>query len=146
MGAVTFAAFDPKPLRLGTVINFTATSAVKQGHVVGFNATGVAWEVEPITGGTASTGATPIGVALYAASAGSKVAVACFGSVVKVLSALDNADIDAGHPVAAGATAGMVIAHPGTDAFILGIALEDILRSATGYMLITGPVYIPTGE
>ena len=80
MAASTFAAFDPKPRRLGTVINFTATSAILKGHVVGFSATGVSWEVVPATGGVAATGITPIGVALYSQpTAGGKVAVACFG-------------------------------------------------------------------
>jgi len=145
MGAVTFAAFDPKPLRLGTVLNLTATTAVQRGHVVGFAATGVDFAIDAATGGTAATGITPIGVALYNAAAGSKVAVACVGSVVKVLNALDNADIDAGDHVCAGATAGMVITAPGTDSIELGIAITDILRSATGYILITGPTYVPTG-
>ena len=146
MGAVTLAAFDPKPLRLGTVITFTATTAVLQGGVVGFASTGVANEVIHVTGGTAATGATPIGVALHSAAAGAKVSVACYGSIVKVLAALDNADIDTGSLVAAGATAGMVITAPATDDIILGVSLSPILRSATGYILITGPVYKPTGE
>jgi hypothetical protein len=146
MGAVTLVSIDPKPLRLGTVINFTATTAVKSGAVVGFAASGVSWEVQNATGGTAHTGITPIGVALYDAAAGAKVAVACMGSIVKVAAALDDADIDTGDYVVAGATAGEVITKPATDSIILGIAITDILRSETGYILVTGPVYIPTGE
>jgi len=145
MGNTTFAAFDPKPLRLGTVINFTATSAILQGHLVGFAATGIAWEVVPVTGGTAGTGIKPIGVALYSAAAGAKVAVACLGSVVKVLNGTDGT-IDAGdHLVGSTAAVGMVIAAPGTDSVEIGIALQDFVGSVSGYMLITGPTFIPTG-
>jgi hypothetical protein len=146
MGAVTFAAFDPKPLRLGTVMTFTATTAVIQGHVVGFAASGTSNAVVAATGGTAATGITPVGVALHSAGAGAKVSVAMYGSVVKVLAALDNADIDTGSLVSAGATAGMVITKPAGDSIILGIALSPILRSAKGYILITGPVYSAAGE
>ena len=145
MAAATFVAFDPKPLRLGTVINFTATTAVKQGHVVGIAATGVAFAVDAVTGGSTGNGIHPIGVALYAAAAGSKVAVACLGSVVKVMNALSDGDIDAGDHLVAGATAGMVTVAPGTDSTEFGIAIEDIARSDVGYMLITGPLQIPTG-
>jgi len=144
MAATVFAAFDPKPLRLGTVINFTATSAIQRGHVVGFAATGVAWEVAPVTGGTVATGIKPIGVALYSAAAGQKVAVACLGSVVKVLAATDST-IDAGDHVIAGATAGMVLVAPGTDSIELGIALGDLVANIPNYILITGPTYVPTG-
>lgn len=146
MGASTFATFDPAPLRLGTVIDFTATTAVLAGHVVGINATGVGWAVDKVTGPTAGTGGAPIGVALYSAAAGSKVAVACLGSVVKVMNATDGA-IDAGDHLIAGATAGMVTvqATPATDSVEIGIALDDIAGSETGYMLITGPTYVPTG-
>jgi len=144
MAATTFAAFDPKPLRLGTVINFTATSAILQGHVVGFAATGIAWEVAPVTGGTAATGIKPIGIALYSAAAGQKVAVACVGSVVKALAATD-ATIDTGDHVIAGATAGMVLVAPGTDSIEIGIALQDLVTTVPGYILITGPTYVPTG-
>ena len=144
MAATTFAAFDPKPLRLGTVINFTATSAILKGHLVGFAATGVAWEVAPVTGGTAATGIKPIGIALYGAAAGAKVAVACLGSVVKALAATD-ATIDAGDHLIAGATAGMVLVAPGTDSIEIGIALGDLVADIPNYILITGPTYIPTG-
>lgn len=144
MAATTFAAFDPKPLRLGTVINFTATSAIKQGHLVGFAATGVANEVIPVTGGTSAAGIKPIGIALYAAAAGQKVAVACVGSVVKALAATD-ATIDAGDHLIAGATAGMVLVAPGTDSVEIGIALGDLVADTPNYILITGPTYVPTG-
>ena len=146
MAASTFAAFDPKPRRLGTVINFTATTAVKQGHVVGFASSGTSWEVVAATGGTAATGITPIGVALFAAAAGVKVAVACFGSVVKVMNGTDGTSIDAGTHLVASSTAGMVEAAGATDHIHLGIAMEgDAVGSKTFYMLITGPTYVPTG-
>lgn len=148
MGAVTLVSRDPKPIRLGTVINFTATTAVKSGAVVGIHATGVDWAVDTCLGGTAATGVTPVGIALYDAAAGAKVAVACYGSIVKVAAALDNADIDAGDFVSvSGATAGEVITKPAnTDCFILGVALTDILRSDVGYILVTGPIYVGAGE
>ena len=147
MAASTFAAFDPKPKRLGTVINFIATSAILKGHVVGFAASGTSWSVQPATGGTAATGITPIGVALYSQpTAGGKVAVACFGSVVKVMNGTDGTSIDAGTHLVASSTAGMVEAAPATDHIHLGIAMEgDAVGSKTFYMLITGPTYVPTG-
>ena len=147
MAASTFAAFDPKPRRLGTVINFIATSAILKGHVVGFASTGVSWSVAPATGGTAATGITPIGVALYSQpTAGGKVAVACFGSVVKVMNGTDGTSIDAGTHLVASSTAGMVEAAGVTDHIFLGYALEgDAVGSKTFYALITGPIYVPTG-
>jgi hypothetical protein len=147
MAASTFVAFDPKPTRLGTVINFIAASAIQKGHVVGFAASGTDWTVAPATGGTAATGITPIGVALYSQpTAGGKVAVACFGSVVKVMNGTDGTSIDAGTHLVASSTAGMVEANPGTDAIELGIALQgDAVGSGLLYMLVTGPIYVPTG-
>lgn len=145
--AQTATAFDPKPLRLGTVLDFTATTAVKAGQIVGINATGVGWAVDPVTGGTAATGPAPLGVALYSAAAGSKVAVAMYGSVIKVMNAFsDTTTIDAGEAVSAGATAGLAIAKPATDSFQLGYSLTDNTYNSTGYIIINGPIYMPTGE
>ena len=144
MGATTFATFDPEPIVLGTVIDCVAASAILAGHVVAFAADGADWTVAPAT---ASLGA-PLGVALTAqATAGGHVAVAGYGSVVKMMGALDNSAIDAGDMVAPGATAGMIIVAPtGSDAFHLGVAIEDIAQGAnTGYVLINGPVYLPNG-
>jgi hypothetical protein len=146
MGATTFAAFDPEPTYLGTVIDMLAGSAVLKGHLVSAAGTGDSWKVVPAT---TSTGA-PIGVALYSqATSGGPVAVAAFGSVVKMMNALDNTAIDAGDQVAPGATAGMIIAAAapsgGADCWSIGIALENIAASEKGYVLINGPVLTPVG-
>ena len=87
MAVTTPAAFDPVPRRLGTTGNFIVTAAVLEGQIVAFHGTGVDWSVGPASTTGAYTGA-PLGVALYTqAIVGGKVAVAMFGSVVKVCNA-----------------------------------------------------------
>ncbi len=95
MAAVTFVGHDPKPRRLGVVLNMIATTEVTKGMVVGFNSTGVEMAVEPAL--SAST-VTPIGVALHTAAAGAKVAVASLGSIVKVQNGVDSA-LEAGDAI-----------------------------------------------
>ena len=155
MGATTRAAFDPKPIRLGTVIDTIAGVAIYSGDVVAFKGTSTEdWTVYPCDND--ETGATgngaPIGVALYSqATVGGKVAVAGYGSVVLVRNALDGTAIDAGTTIVPGTTAGMVIAGTapnagGADCYHIGKALTgDAAGGATFYILINGPVLTPKG-
>jgi hypothetical protein len=144
MGATAQAAFDPKPKRLGTVIDMIAASAILAGDVVGINATGVDWTVQPhVTGTTVA----PLGVALYSASTGQHVAIASTGSIVKVKNALDNANLDAGTQImGSGTTAGLIIAYAdAADAQPFGYMLEAI-TTGTGYAFIFGPVLVAKGS
>lgn len=146
MGATVFTQFDPEPTQLGTVISMIAGAPIKAGHVV-FMASGAAnWTVTPAT----SAAGTTIGVALAPQPAtGGPVAVAGYGSVVRMMNARDDVGIDAGDHVGAGGTAGMIIAVSpyvgGADCTQIGIALEDISPSGVGYVLINGPLFTPLG-
>jgi len=126
------------------VTTFTATTAVKAGQVVAIADAGVSEAVDKAVKGS---GQSPVGVALYDAAAGEKVAVAGIGCVVYVVNADDTTAIDAGHDVimndnAVGGTISEVLAV-GTDAtpqFIVGRMIEDLAASAAGSsakMLIT---------
>jgi hypothetical protein len=145
MGNTTFAAFDPKPRQLGTVLDMKATSAILEGHLVAFASNGVAWTVAPAT---SSLGA-PIGIALNSqATVGGHVAVAAFGSVVLATPGTDDA-IDAGTTLCVSAIAGCVVAttapYGGADCYHIGVALTASAASSTFYMLINGPVLTPVG-
>lgn len=148
MTATTFAAFDPEPTFLGTVIDcIVGGTAIQKGHVVSIAATGTSWTVVPAFTNTSA----PLGVALYSsATAGNKVAVACFGSIVKMMNGSADNAIDAGDVVAPGGAAGMVVTgtapNGGADCWPIGIALENISAGAnTGYVLINGPILTPVG-
>lgn len=95
MAAVAFAGHDPKPRRLGAVLNMIAGNTITKGMVVAFNATGVEYSVEPHL--SAST-VGPIGVALHSAATGDKVAIASLGSIVKVQNGVDTA-LEAGDTI-----------------------------------------------
>jgi hypothetical protein len=145
MGATTFAAFDPKPRQLGAVLDMIAGSAILEGHLVAFAASGTSWTVEPAT---SSLGA-PVGIALNSqATTGGHVAVAAYGSVIKMMNATDDA-IDAGTTLVAGATAGMVTTttapNTGADCYHIGVALTGSAGSTAMYVLINGPVLTPVG-
>lgn len=109
MGAVAFVGHDPKPRRLGVVINMIAGAAIVKGAIVGYNATGVDFTVQ-----TALSGSTvcPIGVALYSqATVGGKIAIASLGSIVKVQNGVDSA-LEAGDAIMVDeTTAGTVKAY-----------------------------------
>jgi len=124
--------------------SFTATTAVTAGQVVAINATGVSGAVDM---SVAASGSRSIGVALYDAAAGAKVAVAMTGCIVDVANADDTSTIDAGDyletnnntvggtvdTAAVAAVSGAV----GTNHLdVIGIALDDIAASGTGRMLI----------
>ena len=142
MGAITQAAFDPKPRRLGAVLNMIAGEAILAGDVVGFHGTGVSMTVwKHVTGTTVA----PLGVALHSqATTGGKIAIASTGSIVKVKNALDNAALEAGDGImGSGTTAGYVIAATTAAAGYehIGFMLEALPASAVpAYAYITGSV------
>lgn len=72
---------------------YTAAAAIKAGHVVAFNATGVSDTVQACAVGTTLGIA---GVALYDAALGAKVAVAGPGCICNVVNGLDGTNWDAG--------------------------------------------------
>jgi predicted RecA/RadA family phage recombinase len=122
---------------------FTATTAVTAGMVVAFAAAGVSGAVIPAVKGV--TIGNPIGVAITNIAAGAKGPVAMNGCIVYVANAESNVDIDAGDVLepndnAVGGTvsaaglvdAGVVLVYK----YKVGIAIDDILRSETGRMLI----------
>jgi hypothetical protein len=111
MAAVPFVGHDPKPRRLGAVINMIAGAAITKGQVVGFHGTGVEYTVYPHL--SAST-VGPIGVAMHSqATAGEKVAIASFGCIVKVQNGVDSA-LEAGTTIMGDeTTAGTVKAWTG---------------------------------
>jgi hypothetical protein len=143
MTANAQAAFDPKPKRLGTVIDCIASGTILAGDVVGFNATGADWTVQShVTGTTVA----PLGVALYGVTTGQHVAIASTGSIVRVKNALTTADLDAGTQImGSGTTAGLVIAYAdAADAQPFGYLLEA-LASTPAYAYIFGPVLVAKG-
>lgn len=153
-GTLGAADIDPKPKILGTVLNLKAGVAIYEGDVVSFASTGTDYTVYPCdTDGSATVGGSgaPMGVALHAADAGAKVAVAGFGSVVKVKGAITGATaIEAGTYLQPGITAGGVIAADtanatGADSYVIGISLEAIDGVTSGYALINGPILLPKG-
>jgi hypothetical protein len=122
-------------------ITMTATNAVKAGMVVEIDATGVDLAVNAAV---KESGASPVGVALYDAAAGSKVAVATIGAVVYVANAESNVDIDAGdllvtndNTVGGTVSASVAVGTTSTPQKLIGIAIDDIDRSTTGRCLIT---------
>lgn len=124
--------------------SFTATTDVLAGQVVAINATGVSGAIDK---SVAAAGSRSIGVVLYDASAGDKVAVAMTGCIVDVAIYDDTATIDAGDyletndatvggTVATAAVADIAGAVAVNHLDIIGIALDDIAASGTGRMLI----------
>lgn len=139
MTAVANAAFDPKPKRLGTVLNMIAGEALYAGDVVAFAGTGVAWTVLKHKAGTT---VCPIGVALYSVASGAQVAVASVGSIVKVKNALESA-LTAGDMIMGSGTtyANVIAASDGADSQPFGFMLAALPASAVpGYAFINGAV------
>ena len=141
MTAIAQAAFDPKPRRLGAVLNMIAGEAILAGDVVGFHGTGVSMTVRKhVTGTTVA----PLGVALFSqATTGGKIAIASIGSIVKVKNAIDSA-LDAGTQImGSGTTAGHVIAYSSAAGGEepIGYMLETLPATAVpAYAYITGSV------
>ena len=145
MAVTTPAAFDPTPRRLGSTGNFLVTAAVLEGQVVAFHGTGVDWSVGPASTTGAYTGA-PLGVALYTqAVVGGRVAVAMFGSVVKVCNAtavtiLAGAQVMPGLTASAGCVTPLLTSNAtGADGWLIGTMITKATANDYGYCLITGP-------
>ena len=126
---------------------FTATSLIKAGMAVAFEATGVSDAVVPAIKGTT---AQPIGVAMTNIAAGALGAIALDGCIVYVANAESDADIDAGDMLESndntvGGTVSscpdVVVAAVAVVKYTLGYAMEPILRSTTGRMMISAGLY-----
>ena len=127
----------------GPILTFTASGTIKVGQVVCFAAAGASMTV---LASIAGSGTVPVGVALDNVTDGEKVAVAMMGCVAEVANADDTATIDAGdwlecndNAVAGTVNTATFTAASDADARnsqIIGMALEDIGASGTGYMLI----------
>jgi len=122
-------------------LTMTATTAVKAGMVVEIDATGVDLSVNKAV---KESGASPVGVALYDAAAGSKVLVATVGAVVYVANADASTGTDAGdllvtndNTVGGTVSASVAVATTATPQKLVGIAIDDIAGGATGRCLIT---------
>jgi len=127
----------------GPILTFTASGTIKVGQVVCFAANGASMTVLASIKGA---GTVPVGVALDNVTDGEKVAVAMMGCVAEVANADDTATIDTGdwlecNDNAVGGTVNTATFTAASDADarngqIIGMALEDIGASGTGYMLI----------
>ena len=106
---VVFVGHDPKPRRLGAVLNMIAGEAITKGMVVGYSTTGIGWTVHPHVVGTT---VIPLGVALHSqATTGGKIAIASIGSIVKVQNGYDTA-LEAGDQImGSAAQVGTVLAY-----------------------------------
>lgn len=145
MTATTPTAFDPAPKHLGTVLTFTAGSAILSGQIVAFAATDDGC-VDPAT----SSLSCPIGVAGNTAAAGELVTVYSQGCVVKVELSADNTTADQGDWVSVSTVAGCAVvadtaiaAHDSQTVglYPFGIAVEAIAAGAStvggrGYVLV----------
>lgn len=124
--------------------SFTAGVAISAGQVVGFVATGVDFTVRPLN---ATAGDMVVGVALYSASANTKVAVAMGGCIVKVQNFDDTTAIDAGHWVEVNDAAALgtvneslITASGGATATlnpnVVGFLLSDMAGNGTAYCFL----------
>jgi len=122
-------------------ITMTATTALKAGMVVEIDATGVDLAVNAAV---KEAGASPVGVALYDAAAGSKVDILTVGGIAYVANADDTTGTDAGdalitndNTVGGTVSASLAVGTVSTQQKIIGIALDDIAGGGTGRVLIT---------
>ena len=130
------AEFDPKPKKLGAVINLICgAAAIFKGDVVAFEASPADFTVSVCNGVTTGV---PIGVALHGATVGQKVAVASVGTICKVRAGASA--IDAGDELQTDATVlGAVAAFTGVaQGYVIGYALEDNAGDVLSYAYITG--------
>lgn len=147
MGATTPVAFDPKPRKLGTVKTYYAASAILQGQIVAFAASGVSETVAPATSSLGS----PVGIALISqATTGGPVPVAGDESELMVMLSADDGTADAGDWVGVSTVAGCAIVQDGAIAahgseaaglFPVGQVQEDIAAGASnvggkGYIIV----------
>lgn len=123
-----------------TILNLTAGATILAGQAVEAAGTGVSGEVVPGTGATA-----PVGVALYGAATGARVAVASIGCVVYVASedTVDAGDWVTPAAAAGGTPAGGLVKVIAATQDALGMAIDDITADGTGRILIAPAPYIP---
>ena len=159
MTATTPVAFDPRPRRLMEVRTFLATSAILSGQIVGYADAGASDYVVPHT----SALGAPVGVAMHSqATVGGPVAVACNGSVIKVMLDATDSVATPGDWIGSGAVAGCgllfdsaIQGHAAggtvsTGIWPIGVALEDVVAGTgtaggTVYILVNiTPVYTDT--
>jgi len=125
---------------------FTAGADIKAGQVVAYNATGVAWTVQPVATGTTGT---IVGVALYDADSGEQVSVAMRGCIVYVQNGAQGA-VDQGDPLVeyGTTTTGTVIVADisggatNTPTPLVGFALEDHAAADGSILCDLDPGYI----
>jgi hypothetical protein len=124
--------------------SFTASADITAGQVVAIAATGVTLTVAKAV---AAAGERPVGVALMTVASGAKVPVAMTGCIVRVANADTGTDIDAGdwlttddNTVGGTVSAQSIAAESGATAAIydtvIGFAVGDIDKNATGLMMI----------
>lgn len=127
---------------IGTTFTCKTVTDLKPGQAVEFQASGVSWQVT-----VAKADGRAIGVVGAPHAAGDLVTVYSVGSIVKMANADDTAVIDAGdmvesndndvggtiNAVAEAGSGAKGVLHPN----LLGVALDDIAASGTGYVLIT---------
>lgn len=135
MAATTPAAFDPKPRMLGQVVDCIAGAAILAGQAVTFNATGVAYTVEPCDSDTNIINKF-MGIALYSqATVGGHVAVASIGSVILACES-EGSTIESGDNLCAGSAAGCVKPVTDADAELIGYAVTGFSANSTGYIMV----------
>ena len=141
MADTTPAAFDPTPRQVSCVLNMIAGETILAGNVVSFASTGVD---DTVWNALSSIG-NPVGVALYGATAGQKVAVATAGSVLKVREGAGS-DILAGAGLMTYTVAGTVVGSTvAADAQTIGFAFGKIAANSTGYAVIDGAAFVGKG-
>jgi len=149
-GAVTPAAFDPKPIGLGTVIDMIAGAAILSGDVVAFKSTSTEdWTVYSADSDGTGNGA-PIGVALHSASTGQYVSVAAYGSLILVREGNTTA-MSAGvqlkpHTVAGCVVPAITANSGGAESLVIGTSITSGGAAGTFYMLVNGPHLKPKGK
>ena len=124
--------------------SFTASGAITAGQVVAIDATG---ETLTVRAAIAESGERPVGVAIMSVASGAQVPVAMTGCICYVANADDTAGIDAGdwlttndNTVGGTVSVQSIADESGTTAEIydtvIGFAVGDIAKSATGLMMI----------
>jgi len=131
---------------------FTAGATISAGQVVAINATGPA-TARTVQACVNATTATIVGVALYDATSGAEVAVACRGCIAYVVNGIDNENVEAGDVLIAATTAGTVRAKatgagavtPANNMYV-GFAIENITAAGAGQQLACdiAPGYLST--
>jgi hypothetical protein len=125
--------------------DYIAGATVLPGQVVAFAATGVDKTVHPAVKGTTGQ---PIGVAIYGASTGGRVAVACAGCRVYVANADDTTAVDTGDTLevndcaVGGTVSALALAGALAMRYYVGFADGDIAGGGTGIATVQPGIVI----